>query len=156
MSLLLLLLPVALAGLPPHHQKLVDRFGAEHVTPSPPPPCCPCWAPTSPPEARRQIWSPPCHSFSSSSLLPLLGSHLTTRSSSTDLEQKMSTLTRMSEQPSATLAWKSQSKAMEEPRSINPTGSAGSQEMGLFGRTWFPSGLQTTLSTSPLIQCPTL
>ena len=31
MSLLLLLLPVALAGLPPHHQKLVDRFGAENV-----------------------------------------------------------------------------------------------------------------------------
>merc|ERR1712165_544188 len=31
MSLLLLLLPVALAGLPPHHQKLVERFGAENV-----------------------------------------------------------------------------------------------------------------------------
>jgi len=31
MSVLLLLLPVALAGLPPHHQKLVDRFGAENV-----------------------------------------------------------------------------------------------------------------------------
>ena len=31
MSLLLVLLPVALAGLPPHHQKLVDRFGAENV-----------------------------------------------------------------------------------------------------------------------------
>ena len=31
MSLLLLLLPVALAGLPPHHQQLVERFGAENV-----------------------------------------------------------------------------------------------------------------------------
>ena len=31
MSLLLLLLPVALAGLPPHHQKLVDKFGEENV-----------------------------------------------------------------------------------------------------------------------------
>merc|ERR1712107_508311 len=29
--LLLLLLPVALAGLPPHHQQLVERFGAENV-----------------------------------------------------------------------------------------------------------------------------
>ena len=28
---LLFLLPVALAGLPPHHQKLVDRFGADNV-----------------------------------------------------------------------------------------------------------------------------
>jgi len=31
MKTLLLLLPVAFAGLPPHHQKLVDRFGAENV-----------------------------------------------------------------------------------------------------------------------------
>ena len=31
MKILLLLLPVALAGLPPHHQKLFDRFGAENV-----------------------------------------------------------------------------------------------------------------------------
>merc|ERR1712088_680009 len=97
-----------------------------------------------------QANQPPCHSFSSFSPLPLLGFHLTTRSSLTDLEQKMSTLTRMCELPSATLAWKLQFKAMEEPRSISPTGSAGSQEMALFGRTWFPSGLQTTLSTSPL------
>merc|ERR1712055_783510 len=103
-----------------------------------------------------QANTPPCHSFYSSSPLPLLGFHLTTRSLLTDLEQKMSTLTRMCEPPSATLAWKSQFKAMEEPRSISPTGSAGSQEMALFGRTWFPSGLQTTLNTSPLTQCQTL
>merc|ERR1712110_491930 len=76
-----------------------------------------------------QANQPPCHSFSSSSPLPLLGFHLTTRSSLTDLEQKMSTLTRMCELPSATLAWKLQFKAMEEPRSISPTGSAGSQDM---------------------------
>merc|ERR1711934_287847 len=99
---------------------------------------------------------PPCHSSSSYSLLPLLGSHLTTRSSLTDLGQKMSTLTRMCEPPSATPAWKSQFKATEEPRSISPTGSAHSEEMALFGRTWFPSGLQTTLSTSLLTQCQTL
>merc|ERR1711971_1138767 len=97
MSLLLLLLPVALAGLPPHHQKLL-----------------------------------------------------------TDLEQKMSTLTKMCEPPSVTLAWKSQLRAMEEPRSISPTGLVALQEMALFGRTWFPSGLQTTLSTSHLTQCQTL
>merc|ERR1712088_222331 len=103
-----------------------------------------------------QANQPPCHSFSSSCLSPLPGSHLTIRSSLTDLEQKMSTLTRMYELPSATLAWKSQSKATEEPRSISQTGLAASQEMALFGRTWFPSGLRTTLSTSPLTQCPTL
>merc|ERR1712211_217486 len=56
MSLLLLLLPVALAGLPPHHQQLRD------------------------------------------------------------LEQKTSTLTRMCELPSVTLAWKSLLRAMEELR----------------------------------------
>merc|ERR1712216_299387 len=94
---LLLLLPVALAGLPPHHQKLVDRFGAENVN-----------------------------------------------------------FEKMCEPPSVTLAWKSQLRAMEEPRSISPTGLVASQEMALFGRTWFPSGLQTTLSTSPLTQCQTL
>merc|ERR1711971_28238 len=99
---------------------------------------------------------PPCHSSSSSSLLPLPNFHLTIRSSLTDLEPKMSTLTRMCELPSATLAWKSQLRAMEEPRSIGPTGSAASQETALFGRTWFPSGLQTTPSTSPLTQCQTL
>merc|ERR1711934_467180 len=97
MSLLLLLLPVAIAGLPPHHQKLVDRFGAENVN-----------------------------------------------------------FDKMCEPPSATPAWKSQLKATEEPRSISPTGSARSEEMVLFGRTWFPSGLQTTLSTSPLTPCQTL
>merc|ERR1711970_1543609 len=100
---------------------------------------------------------PPCHSSSSSSLLlPLLGFHLTIRSLLIDLEQKMSTLTRMCELPSATLAWKSQLRAMEEPRSISPTGSAASREMALCGRTWFPSGLQTTPSISHLTQCPTL
>merc|ERR1712210_25630 len=102
-----------------------------------------------------QASPPPCHS-SSSSPLPLLGSHLTTRSLLTDLELKMSTLTKMREPPSATLAWKSQFKATDEPRSISPTGSARSEEMVLFGRTWFPSGLQTTLSTSLLTQCQTL
>merc|ERR1712210_197722 len=99
---------------------------------------------------------PPRHSSSSSSPLPLLGSHPTTRSSLTDLGQKMSTLTRMCEPPSATLAWKSQFKATEEPRSISPTGLARLEEMALFGRIWFPSGLQTTLSTSLLTQCQTL
>merc|ERR1711936_1451991 len=97
MSLLLLLLPVALAGLPPHHQKLVDR-----------------------------------------------------------LEQKMSTLTRMCELPSATLAWKSQLKATEGPRSISPTGLADSQGTALFGRTWFRSGPQTMLNTSHPTRCQTL
>merc|ERR1712130_421821 len=97
MSLLLLLLPLALAGLPPHHQKLVDRFGAE-----------------------------------------------------------MSTSIKMCERPSATHAWKSRLKVTEEPKNISPTGSADSQETGLFGRTWFPSGLQTTLNTLPLTQCQTL
>merc|ERR1712212_1284419 len=99
---------------------------------------------------------PPCHSSSSSSLLPLPDFHLTIRSSLSDLEQKMSTLTRMCEPPSATLAWKSQLRATEEPRSISQTGSAVSQEMALCGRTWFPSGLQTTPSISHLTQCQTL
>merc|ERR1711997_1232405 len=76
-----------------------------------------------------QANQPPCHSFSSFSLLPLPGSRLTTRSSSTDLEQKMSTLTRMCGLPSATLAWKSQLKATEVPRSISPTGLANSQHI---------------------------
>merc|ERR1712212_348082 len=100
---------------------------------------------------------PPCHSPSSSSLLlPLLDFHLTIRSLLIDLEQKMSTLTRMCEPLSVTLAWKSQLRATEEPRSISQTGLAASQEMALCGRTWFPSGLQTTPSTSHLIQCQTL
>merc|ERR1712141_960294 len=99
---------------------------------------------------------PPCHSFSSSSLLPLLGCHLTTRSSSTDLEQKMSTLTRMCELPSATLAWKSQLKATEGRRNISPTGLADSQGTALFGRTWFRSGPQTMLNTSHPTRCQTL
>merc|ERR1711971_1341521 len=99
---------------------------------------------------------PPRKPSSSSSPLPLPDFHLTIRSSLTDLEQKMSTLTRMCEPPSATLAWKSQLRAMEEPRSISPTGLVASQEMALFGRTWSPSGLQTTPSTSPLTQCQTL
>merc|ERR1711887_464765 len=99
---------------------------------------------------------PPCHSSSSSPLLPLLGFHLTIKSSLIDLEQKMSTLTRMCEPLSATLAWKSQLRATEEPRSISLTGLAALQEMALCGRTWFPSGLQTTPSTSHLTQCQTL
>merc|ERR1712192_186646 len=98
---------------------------------------------------------PPCHSSSSSSPLLLVGFHLTIRSLLRDLEQKMSTSTRMCEPPSATLAWKSQLRAMEEPRSTSPTGLAASQETALFGRTWFPSGLQTTPSTSHLTQCQT-
>merc|ERR1712168_1449117 len=91
---------------------------------------------------------PPCHFFSSSSPLPLPGFHLTTRSSLTDLEPRMSTSIRTCEPLSVMIAWKSQFRAMEEPRSISPTGWADSQEMALFGRTWFPSGLQTTNSTS--------
>merc|ERR1712150_126293 len=75
---------------------------------------------------------PPCHSSSSSSLLPSLDCRLTIRSSLTDLEQKMSTSIKMCERPSATLAWKSQLKVMEEPKSISPTGWADSQEMGPF------------------------
>merc|ERR1712112_680403 len=99
---------------------------------------------------------PPCHSFSSSSsLLPSLDCRLTIRSSLTDLEQKMSTSTKMCEQPSATLAWKSKLQVTEEPKSISLTGWADSQETALFGKTWFPSGLQTTLNTSPLTQCQT-
>merc|ERR1711942_183234 len=104
-----------------------------------------------------QANQPPCHSFSSSSsLLPSLDYRLTIRSSLTDLEQKMSTSIKMCERPSATHAWKSQLKVTEEPKSISPTGSADSQETALFGRTWFPSGLQTTLNTLPLTQCQTL
>merc|ERR1711936_650478 len=101
-----------------------------------------------------QANQPPCHSFSSFfSLSPLLGFHLTIRSSSTDLEQKMSTLTRMCGLPSATLAWKSQLKATEGPRSISPTGLADSQGTVLFGRTWFRSGPQTMLNTSHPTRC---
>merc|ERR1712211_224778 len=95
MSLLLLLLPVALAGLPPHHQQLRD------------------------------------------------------------LEQKTSTLTRMCELPSVTLAWKSLLRAMEELRSINQTGLVVSQGTAPCGRTWFHSGPPTTLSTLPPTRCPT-
>merc|ERR1711944_392289 len=76
---------------------------------------------------------PPCHSFSSSSpWSPLPAVRLTIRSLSTDLERKMLTLIKMCEQPSATLAWKSQSQAMEEPRSINQTGWADSQDGSLW------------------------
>merc|ERR1712233_91095 len=75
---------------------------------------------------------PPCRSYSSSSLLLLPGFHLTTRSSLTDLEPRMSTSIRTCEPPSAMIAWKSQSQAMEEPRSISPTGWVGSETVGGF------------------------
>merc|ERR1712012_209960 len=90
-------------------------------------------------------------------LLPLLlpASLLTISSWSRDLEQKTSTLTRMCELPSVTLAWKSQLRAMEELRSINQTGLVVSQGTAPSGRTWFHSGPPTTLSTSPPTRCPT-
>ena len=88
MSLLLLLLPVALAGLPPHHQKLVDRFGAENVNFDK--------NVSSFPDTFEKLWNQ---------------------------KKAIEDILIRCELPSATLAWKSQLKATEEPRSISPTGN---------------------------------
>merc|ERR1712212_915761 len=96
MSLILLLIPVALAGLPPHHQKLIDRFGVENVN------------------FDKNVRTAFCDCCM----------EITVSSNGGAQEHQPNRLGRFTRD-------------------------------GSFGRTWFPSGLQTMHSTSRLTQCQT-